>query len=221
MARYNSTNNTNITLEYCYEEISKYIPNFEKQSFAKMLNITKQNLWKRMNSGSILSIKELNVLREKLQDNNIPSKFLDYATLPLDKQIVQVPIRDEVELSCGTGTTANADFVTDTIGFDINFLRKLGGNPKTVSIVNARGDSMETKISSGDYIIIDESKTYINDGMIYAFVYDSELYCKKIQRRPNELTAISLNPQYKPFSIEKDKPFNVVGRLIGVIKKIN
>lgn len=220
MARYNYTKDTSLTLEYCYEQISKFVPNFEKQVFAKMINTTKQNLGQRMKKGSVLSVKELDVLRENLQENNIPSRFLDSARLPLENQIIQIPVRTEVELSCGTGTVANADFVADTIGFDINFIRRLGGNPKTVSIVFARGDSMEDKISSGDHLIIDESKTYINDGMIYAFVYDSELYCKKIQKRPNELTAISLNAEYQPFPIEKDRPFNIVGQVIGVIKKI-
>ncbi|MBR1618372.1 helix-turn-helix transcriptional regulator [bacterium] len=220
MARYNYTKDTSLTLEYCYEQISRLIPNFEKQVFAKMINTTKQNLGQRMKKGSVLSVKELDILRENLQENNIPSRFLDSATLPLEDQFIQVPVRSEVELSCGSGSVANADFITDTIGFDVNFIRRLGGNPQKVSIVFARGDSMEDKISSGDHLIIDESKTNINDGMIYAFVYDSELYCKKIQKRPNELTAISLNKQYQPFPIEKDRTFNVVGQVIGVIKKI-
>ena len=220
MARYNYTKDTSLKLEYCYEELSRLIPNFEKQVFAKMINTTKQNLGQRMKKGSVLSVSELETLRENLQENNIPTKFLDNATMPLENQITQIPVRDEVQLSCGTGTFANADFITDTIPFDVNFIRRLGGNPKTVSIVYAKGDSMEDKISSGDSLFVDESKKYIYDGQIYAFVYDSELYCKKIQKLPNELTAISLNEKYKPFPIEKDRPFEVVGQVIGVIKKL-
>lgn len=220
MARYNYTKDTNLTLEYCYEQISRIVPNFEKQVFAKMINTTKQNLGQRMKKGSMLSVKELDLLRDNLQGNNIPTKFLDYASMPLENQIIQIPIRDEVELSCGTGAVPNADFVSDTLGFDVNFIRKLGGNPKSVSIVFAKGDSMEDKISSGDYLLVDESKTFVNDGVIYAFVYNSELYCKKIQKRPNILTAISLNKEYEPFEIKQDGDFRVVGQIIGVIKKL-
>lgn len=220
MARYNYTKDTNLTLEYCYEQISRIVPNFEKQVFAKMINTTKQNLGQRMKKGSMLSVKELDLLRDNLQENNIPTKFLDYASMPLENQIIQIPIRDEVELSCGTGAVPNADFVSDTLGFDVNFIRKLGGNPKSVSIVLAKGDSMEDKISSGDYLLVDESKTFVNDGVIYAFVYNSELYCKKIQKRPNILTAISLNKEYEPFEIKQDGDFRVVGQIIGVIKKL-
>lgn len=220
MARYNYTKDTNLTLEYCYEQISRIVPNFEKQVFAKLINTTKQNLGQRMKKGSMLSVKELDLLRDNLQGNNIPTKFLDYVSMPLENQIIQIPIRDEVELSCGTGAVPNADFVSDTLGFDVNFIRKLGGNPKSVSIVFAKGDSMEDKISSGDYLLVDESKTFVNDGVIYAFVYNSELYCKKIQKRPNILTAISLNKEYEPFEIKQDGDFRVVGQIIGVIKKL-
>ena len=221
MPRYTYAKDTNLSLEYCYNELLKIIPNMEKQVFAKFLNTTKQNIGQRMKKGSMLSVKEVDLLRNNLEENNIPSKFLNSVILPVEQSIVQIPVRSEVELSCGTGSVTNADFITDTIGFDINFIRKLGGNPKRVSIVYARGDSMESKISSGDYLIVDESKTYINDGMIYAFVYDSELYCKKINKRPEGLIAISLNTEYEPFNIEKDKHFDVVGQVIGVIKKLD
>lgn len=220
MARYTYSKDTNLSLKYCYEQLLRFIPNLTKQDFGKLINIKKQNLNQRMKKDSMLSITELDLLRDNLQENEVPTSFLDSVVLPLDKAIIQIPVRSEVELSCGTGTIANADFVTDSIGFDRNYIRRLGGNPETVSIVYAKGDSMEGKISSGDSLLIDESKRYINDGMIYAFVYDSELYCKKIQKNPGELWAISLNEEYKPFKIEKDKPFEIVGLVVGVIKKM-
>lgn len=221
MPRYSYQNNTNLSLNYCYNELLRIVPNLTKQDFGKFINATKQNIGQRMKKDSKLSVSELELLRKNLRENNIPSRFLDYASLPLENQIIQIPIRDDVSLSCGTGTVSDNDYITDTIGFDVNFIRKLGGNPKTVSVVSARGDSMEDKISSGDYLLVDEEKKYINDGMIYAFVYDSELYCKKIQKRPNELTAISLNIEYKPFEIENNRQFNIIGQVIGVIKKLN
>ena len=47
MARYNYTKDTNLTLEYCYEQISRIVPNFEKQVFAKMINTTKKGAIKK------------------------------------------------------------------------------------------------------------------------------------------------------------------------------
>ena len=153
-----------------------------------------------------------------MEDRGIPTKFLNVAVV--NDSIVQIPVRTEVELSCGTGTNANADFVSDTIGLDINFIRSFGGNPKTVSVVFARGDSMADRIESGDALIVDESKTYINSGKVYAFVYDSELFCKQLNITKDGITAISFNKDYEPFEIDKTKQFAVVGQVISAMKRI-
>lgn len=221
MPKYSFQNNTNLSLNYCYSELLRIIPALTKQDFGKLINATKQNIGQRMKKNSMLSINELELLKNNLKENSIPCKFLDSAILPNETEIIQLPVRDEVILSCGMGCYSENEAIKDTIGFDVDFVRRLGANPGNVSIVLAKGDSMEDKISSGDYLFVDESKTYINDGMIYAFIYDNELYCKKLQKSPDKLTAISLNRDYEPFTIEKNCLFNVIGQVCGVIKKLN
>ena len=218
MPKYAKTEQTSTTVKYCYEEILKFNPNFEKKQLAVIIGSTKQNIGQRINRNSKLSKKESDMLRVWLEDNGLPSKMLSVAVV--SESIVQVPVRTEVELSCGTGTFANADFVSDTIGLDINFIRSFGGNPKTVSVVFARGDSMADRIESGDALIVDESKTYINSGKVYAFVYDSELFCKQLKKTANSITAISFNKEYEPFEIDKTKQFAVVGQVISAMKRI-
>lgn len=189
-----------------------------KTEFAVIINATRQNIGQRINRDSKLSKQELSILKEYLEDRGIPTKFLNVAVV--NDSIVQIPVRTEVELSCGTGTNANADFVSDTIGLDINFIKSFGGNPKTVSVVFARGDSMADRIESGDALIVDESKTYINSGKVYAFVYDSQLFCKQLKKTSDGITAISFNENYKPFEIDKSKQFAVVGQVISAMKRI-
>ena len=220
MPRISCQNNTNLSLNYCYNEILKLVPNLTKQDFGRMINSAKQNIGQRMKRDSMLTVKELDLLKNSLEENGIPSKFLGAASIPFEQRIIQVPVRSEVELSCGAGSSALNETASYTVSFDIDFIRDLGGSPDAVSIVKARGDSMEDKISSGDSLIIDETRKNINDGMIYAFVYDSELYCKKLQKRPGGLTAISLNKEYAPFDIELERGFYPAGQVIGVIKKI-
>ena len=94
------------------------------------------NYWK-LNRDSKLNRKERTHLKGQLEERGISTKFISFAVV--NDSIVQVPVRSNVELSCGTGTNANTDFVSDTIGLDINFIRNFGGNPKTVSVVFARG----------------------------------------------------------------------------------
>lgn len=218
MPRYSNTENTDITVKYCYEELKKIKPDFEKKQLAELINSTKQNIGQRIKRDSKLSNNERNILKEKLEELNVPTKFLNPSIV--SDNMVQVPFRSEVELSCGTGTVSNADFVSDSIGLDINFIKEFGGNPHTVSVVFARGDSMADRIESGDALIIDESKTYITNGKVYAFVYDSELYCKQLIRKGNTITAISYNKEYEPFEIEQEKQFTIVGQIISTIKRI-
>jgi phage repressor protein C with HTH and peptisase S24 domain len=218
MPKYAKTEQTSTTVKYCYEEILKFNPNFEKKQLAVIIGSTKQNIGQRINRDSKLSKKESYMLRAWLEDNGLPTKMLSVAVV--SDSTVQVPVRNEVELSCGTGTNANADFVSDTIGLDINFIRSFGGNPKTVSVVFARGNSMADRIESGDALIVDESKTYINSGKVYAFVYDSELFCKQLKKTADGITAISFNKEYEPFEIDKTKQFAVVGQVISAMKRI-
>lgn len=218
MPRYSNANNTDVSVKHCYEELLKFNPQMTKTEFGELLNSNRQNIGQRINRESKLSKQEFNILKEFLEDRGLPTKMLNVAVI--NDSIVQVPVRSNVELSCGTGTNANADFVSDTIGLDINFIRSFGGNPKTVSVVFARGDSMADRIESGDALIVDESKTYINSGKVYAFVYDSELFCKQLKKTADGITAISFNKDYEPFEIDKTKQFAVVGQVISAMKRI-
>ena len=218
MPKYAKSNNTNVSVKHCYEELLKFNPNLTKTEFGALFNSNRQNIGQRINRESKLSNKEYDLLKEYLEEQNIPTKMLNVAVV--SDTTVLVPVRSEVELSCGTGTFSNADFVSDTIKFDIRFIRSYGGNPNTVSVVFARGDSMSDRIESGDALIVDESKTYITSGKVYAFVYDSELYCKQLEKSGNEITAISFNKDYKPFVIDKSKQFSIVGQVISAMKRI-
>ena len=218
MPRYSNANNTDVSVKHCYEELRKFNPQMTKTEFGELLNSNRQNIGQRISRDSKLSKQEYNILKEFLEDRGLPTKMLNVAVI--NDSIVQVPVRNEVELSCGTGSFANADFVSDTIGLDINFIRSFGGNPKTISVVFARGDSMADRIESGDALIVDESKTYINSGKVYAFVYDSELFCKQLKKTADSITAISFNKDFEPFEIDKTKQFAVVGQVISAMKKI-
>ena len=217
MPKYAKSNNTNVSVKHCYEELLKFNPNLTKTEFGALFNAKRQNIGQRINRESKLSNTEFNLLKEYLEEHGLPTKMLNVAVV--SEYMVQVPVRSEVELSCGTGSSSNADFVSDTVGFDINLIKSLGGNPQSVSIVRARGDSMADRIESGDALIVDESKTYITNGKVYAFVYDSELFCKQLKREANEITAISFNKDYEPFVIDKTKQFAVVGQVISTMKR--
>ena len=110
----------------------------------------------------------------------------------------QIPIRGEVEASCGYGVTVYEENVTSTYSISKKFADDLGINPKSSEIIFARGDSMEPTIQGGDSILLDLSKTIIHDGVIYCVRLDGEPLIKRLQRlAPDRIGIISDNPKYK------------------------
>ena len=218
MPKYSNSNNTSISVKYCYEELLKFNPNLTKTEFGALFNSNRQNIGQRINRESKLTKSEFNILKEYLEEHSIPTKMLNVAVV--SDTMVQVPVRGNVELGCGSGATSNADFVSDTVGLDIKFIRNLGGNPNNISIVKAKGDSMSDRIEDGDSLIVDESKVNIINGRVYAIVYDTELFCKQLDRKGNKITATSFNKNYEPFVIDQTKQFSIVGQVIGAIKRV-
>lgn len=218
MPKYKSENNTNISLSYCFKELSKLMPTLTKTEFAKILHTTRQNLGQRLIRNSKLTESEKLTLKNNLIEKSIPTKFLNTPYILGD--VALVPVRNEVELSCGTGLISNADFISDTIGLDVNFIKLYGGNPHSISVVFAKGDSMQDIISQDDALLIDESKNQIINNKVYAFVYDAELYCKMLKKTYSSICAISYNKNYKPFFIDKSKQFEIIGQVISVIKRV-
>ena len=74
------------------------------------------------------------------------------------------------------------------------------GNPNDMSIIRVLGDSMEPTLQSGDLVLINHSRNYIDpQGGIYALAIDGQIMLKRVQLVPSKGHAriISDNPQYE------------------------
>ena len=49
---------------------------------------------------------------------------------------------------------------------------------------------------------------------------NASVYCKQLKETADGISAISFNRDYKPFQIDKNKQFAIVGQVISVVKKI-
>lgn len=114
----------------------------------------------------------------------------------------------DVEFSCGDGTHVRGDLidVVRSIELDPEYARRLVGNRafKNIEIGNARGDSMAPTISPGDLLFLDKTVTYFDGDGIYAFCFDGECYVKRLQKIGSKIMVLSDNPNYQPWSIEKE-----------------
>ena len=90
-----------------------------------------------------------------------------------------------------------------------------------LSIVPARGDSMQPTWNDGDMLIINELENYISRDGCYVFYFDGSMYAKRVSIRPTGLLVISDNAKYPPFEIEKDmmQLLHVAGRVIQVYSR--
>ena len=226
---------TNITLQTVFTELQKIVGKLTKTEFAEILCTSKQNIGRRMGYDGFILTNEviiiLNYLSENsLFDNDLYAKLskainpvknkINEVKAPNDDNFVELNVRGEVGLSCGYGTVVYDDSVTGKCKVPRRTLREYGASPSSTEIVYAQGDSMSPEIKSGDALLVDTSQTEIIDGVIYAFNYDGQPMCKRLQKIGQEITAISTNTLYRPFAIDFTCQFNIVGRVVGFMRPI-
>jgi phage repressor protein C with HTH and peptisase S24 domain len=136
---------------------------------------------------------------------------------------VQIPKYD-IGASAGPGAYLDAEEEPELMAVDLQWLRQeLNVNPSEVSMIYARGDSMQPTISDGDMLLVSEQVDPIRDG-IYVSRYDGLLQVKRLQRQPKGVIRVtSDNPAYDPFSVnlkEEGTDFVIVGRVVWVGRKL-
>ena len=116
----------------------------------------------------------------------------------------------------GQGTTSPRAYQA----FRRDWLHQRGLHARNLSIVTARGDSMEPTIRKGDIVFLDTKvNAYSGDG-IYAFAIDGALFIKRIQKMiGGGYRMISDNEIYPPEQISDDVCENAkfIGRFIRTI----
>ena len=86
-------------------------------------------------------------------------------------------------------------------------------------MLQVKGDSMiGAGIENGDHVIIEETSN-LESQQIGAVYYNGGVTLKRVVQMGETVLLMSENPKYEPIHIEEDA-FKVMGKLIGVIKKI-
>lgn len=223
------TNTVKITLESAYNEFLSIFDKFSKVNFATILNTNKQNLHGRINNKSLLFVEEATILLDYLKqenktDNNFYKELYNAlnSSTEEDDDFVDIPKRGEVSLSCGEGgIEVYSDGITETVRVPRKILRQYRANISRTEIVDACGNCMNPQIQHGDKLLVDTSQIDIVDGLIYAFNYEDEPMCKRLQKMgQDKLKAIPDNPQYEPIIIDENTKFNLVGRVVGLMRPV-
>jgi len=101
-----------------------------------------------------------------------------------------------------------------------NFLR---ADPKDLSVLSVKGDSMEGVLNDRDVILVNHADTKPSSGL-YVLRIDGDLVVKRVQRLPGgRLEVMSANEAYKPFEVdlnESREDFAIIGRVVWFGRQI-
>jgi DNA polymerase V len=100
---------------------------------------------------------------------------------------------------------------------DILSLYNFGAN-SLVSRVS--GDSMiGAKIYDNDLLIVDPDATIENGNIIVAKVA-GEPFVKRYTNISGIITLLSENPKYAPYTITNDTPFEIIGKVVRIVREV-
>ena len=142
--------------------------------------------------------------------------------MPVDKKIVlernelftKIPVVGRV--AAGTPITA-IENIEGNIVVDSSFIKK----SQDSFALKVKGDSMiNAGIFEGDIVIVSPSAEAFNGQTVVAMIED-EVTVKVFQKKNNKILLMPENDKYKPIEVEKTKDFKLVGKVVGLVRRIN
>lgn len=133
-----------------------------------------------------------------------------------DDEIIMIPMVEAV-LSAGGGSLETGATIGRGYAFRRDFIQRKG-NPDNMVLMRVAGDSMEPEILSGDVVLIDQGKTRIVPGHMFAVGFEEAIYLKRIDIMPGKAILKSANPAYPPMELDirgqLSDQFRVIGRVL-------
>ncbi len=97
------------------------------------------------------------------------------------------------------------------------------GNADKMVLVDVFGNSMEPELKDGDTVLIDQSRTDIIAGAVYAVGIDDTIMVKRVEKHPNSLVLLSDNTRYAPLHLEREQidSVRVIGKVIWACRELH
>jgi phage repressor protein C with HTH and peptisase S24 domain len=125
--------------------------------------------------------------------------------------------RLDVAASAGGGALDPAERALGRIGFDRQWLRRLGVGGAGLSVIRVQGDSMAPTLADGDEILVDreDGAERLRDG-IYVLRIEDALVVKRASLSPagGRLSILSDNPAYPGWPDCDAGTVDVLGRVV-------
>ncbi|MCZ4258650.1 helix-turn-helix transcriptional regulator [Sulfitobacter sp. G21635-S1] len=125
--------------------------------------------------------------------------------------------RYEAQLAAGHGAHNGDNIPTSSLAFRLDWLSRIGVNPKHCCLVNVMGDSMEPTLYNGDLVMIDQQVRRFRSNRLFAFVNaDGDAQVKRVTVHSQALALISDNRNYEPQLLTMDDAdrLTIIGQVV-------
>lgn len=141
--------------------------------------------------------------------------------LPAEDDFERIP-KVRARLCAGAGSFETEGRVEGYYAFRSDWVRRKG-DPKRMVLMQVVGNSMEPELQDGDMVLIDESKTDVYAGGIYAVGVEDTVLVKRIEKLPGQLVLHSDNTDYSPVRLSGDELMNVriIGKVLWISREYN
>ena len=97
------------------------------------------------------------------------------------------------------------------------------GSTDKMVLVDVFGNSMEPELKDGDTVLIDQSRTNIIAGAVYAVGIDDTIMVKRIEKHPKSLVLLSDNTRYAPICLERGEmdSVRIIGKVIWACRELH
>lgn len=131
----------------------------------------------------------------KIEEKSVPYGEADFISIPMVSG----------KISAGGGLVPDTN-IELKLSFKKDWIQR-HGDPKNMSLIRVSGDSMEPTLYSGDIVLVDHSRNYIDpQGGIYAVAFDDVIMIKRVQviYPSNKVRILSDNAKYEPLEASSE-----------------
>ncbi|MEN5299059.1 S24 family peptidase [Brucella sp. TWI559] len=130
--------------------------------------------------------------------------------------------RYDIQAAAGDGIIPVSENAEDSgISIARSFLRRIGAHPNSCILLESKGDSMLPSIPGGSLLVVDRSKTEIEDDMVFVFRVGPGIKVKRaVWRIDGNLDLVSDNEKYPPETYGPDRADEIapIGQVMLVLR---
>ena len=192
--------------------------NLSQEELARIIGVDQKTISHWENG---VNEPQLNKLRIFCNNFNVPLSYFTGENLCSSENVMHIDFYHDVYASCGKGGLVASEN-KETLAIPVELLPTHLKKDKTYSIIKTRGNSMSPEIQDGDLVLIEHyTGEQIIDNAIYLFMYENEVFVKRLSKNINEVIITSDNKDYPQIILKKDEINNlyVIGKVFGFARK--